>query len=82
MYKLIRCLPARKLLSEQLPAFILSASITELFYKFHNFTLETGAFQTIWFALDGPMQLFRRRRAQLRLRLLICISPHPGLERA
>ena len=63
MYSLIRCLPARQLLSEQLPVFILSATIAELFYRFHSFTLEMGAFLMTWFALDGLMQLFRRSRA-------------------
>lgn len=44
MYSLIRVLPLRRLLSEQAPAFGSSLLIAELFYKFHSFLLETGAF--------------------------------------
>lgn len=64
MYSLIRALPVRRLLSEQAPAFGSSLLIAELFYKFHSFLLETGAFLATWFvvdlALSSVMQRLRR----------------------
>ena len=67
MYSLIRALPLRRLLSEQAPAFGSSLLIAELFYKFHSFLLETGAFLATWFVVDlvlsSVMQRFRRSRS-------------------
>ena len=67
MYSLIRGLPLRRLLSEQAPAFGSSLLIAELFYKFHSFLLETGAFLATWFVVDmvlsSVMQGLRRSRA-------------------
>ena len=40
MYTLIRSIPLRQLLLEQVPALGLSFITAELFYKFHSFTLE------------------------------------------
>jgi hypothetical protein len=41
--------------------------IAELFYKFHSFLLETGAFLATWFVVDmvlsSVMQRLRRSRA-------------------
>lgn len=48
MYTLIRSLPLQRLVSEQLPAFVISFVIAEMFYKFHSFTLECGAFLLTW----------------------------------
>ncbi len=66
MYSLIRALPGRRLLSEQVPAFGSSLLIAELFYKFHSFLLETGAFLATWFVIDlvlsSVMQRLRRWR--------------------
>ena len=66
MYSLIRALPLRRLLSEQAPAFGSSLLIAELFYKFHSFLLETGAFLATWFVVDmvlsNAIQRFRRSR--------------------
>jgi hypothetical protein len=56
MFTLIRSLPARQLLLEQVPAFTISFIIAELFYKFHSFTLECGAFLATWFVLDAIIQ--------------------------
>ena len=55
MYTLIRSLSLRQLLVQQTPALILSLLIAELFYKFHSFTLETGAFLATWFAIDWAL---------------------------
>ena len=52
MYTLIRSMPFRQLLSQQIPALGSSLLIAELFYKFHSFLLETGAFLATWFVMD------------------------------
>jgi len=53
MYTLIRTLPLRALLVEQLPALGVSLAIAEVFYKFHSFLLESMAFLFTWYAVDG-----------------------------
>ena len=67
MYSLIRSLPGRRLLSEQVPAFGSSLLIAELFCKFHSFLLETGAFLVTWFVIDlvlsSALQRLRRWRS-------------------
>lgn len=64
MYELIRRLTARQLTFEQLPLLLISLGIAEIFYKFHSFLLETGAFLVTWFALGalyaGVKSLFIR----------------------
>ncbi len=71
MYSLIRALPLRRLLSEQAPAFGSSLLIAELFYKFHSFLLETGAFLATWFVIDlvlsSVMQRLRRSRVTVAI---------------
>ena len=68
MYSLIRALPQRRLITEQVPAFGSSLLITELFYKFHSFLLETAAFLATWFVVDlvlsTVLQRLRRWRGQ------------------
>ncbi|HXH09156.1 MAG TPA: hypothetical protein VNP04_05240 [Alphaproteobacteria bacterium] len=56
MYTLIRSLPLRQLLLEQVPALGLSFIIAELFYKFHSFTLECVAFLGTWYVLDAGIK--------------------------
>ncbi len=56
MFTLIRSLTLRRLLTEQAPIVGLSFIIAELFYKFHSFTLETGAFLVTWGVLDYIVQ--------------------------
>jgi hypothetical protein len=53
MYELIRRLTVRQLTVEQLPILLVSFGIAEVFYKFHSFMLETGAFLVTWYALDA-----------------------------
>jgi hypothetical protein len=53
MYELIRRLTMRQLTLEQLPLLMVSLGIAEMFYKFHSFLLETGAFLLTWFALGA-----------------------------
>jgi hypothetical protein len=70
MYTLIRLLPVRRLLAEQLPALATAWIIAELFYKFKSFTLECAAFLVTWAVIDGAVQLVARALAPAQ----------PGLE--
>jgi hypothetical protein len=60
MYRLITASTTRALIAEQLPAFSVSLLVSELFYKFHSFTLECLAFLATWFVVDGISNLIRR----------------------
>jgi hypothetical protein len=53
MYTLVRAIPLKQLLIEQVPALVLSIVIAELFYKFRSFTLEALAFLATWFVIDA-----------------------------
>jgi hypothetical protein len=66
MYTLIRSLPLRQLLAEQVPALGLSFIIAELFYKFHSFTLECVAFLGTWYVLDAAINQLSARWAKAR----------------
>lgn len=56
MFSLFRSLSLRQGLTQQLPALAASLWIAELFYKFHSFLLECGAFLATWFVLDAVFQ--------------------------
>jgi hypothetical protein len=56
MYTLIRSIPLRQLLLEQVPALGLSFITAELFYKFHSFTLECLAFLGTWYVIDAAIK--------------------------
>ena len=60
MYELLRRLTLKQLTLEQLPTLALSLGIAELFYKFHSFLLETGAFLATWFVFDAVVTLVSR----------------------
>ncbi len=60
MYSLIQNNSLRSLLLEQLPVFLVSLFIAEMFYKFHSFLLESIAFLATWFVLDWGYQKVRR----------------------
>ncbi len=60
MYELIRRLTLRQLAQEQLPLLLLALGIAELFYKFHSFLLESGAFLLTWWALGAAYAGVRR----------------------
>jgi hypothetical protein len=62
MFTLIRSIPVRQLLLEQVPAFTISFVIAELFYKFHSFTLECIAFLLTWYVLDAAISFFKNLR--------------------
>lgn len=53
MYELLRRLSPKQLALEQLPMLAVSLGIAELFYKFHSFLLEAGAFLATWLALGA-----------------------------
>ena len=61
MFTLIKLLPVRQLLAEQLPAITVSFVIAEMFYKLGSFALECLAFLATWTILDGLINLVRRR---------------------
>jgi len=56
MYQLIHSLTVSELFKRQLPVFAVAFAIAELFYKFHSFILETGAFLVTWYVLDAVLQ--------------------------
>jgi hypothetical protein len=56
MYTLIRSIPLRQLLLEQVPALGLSFITAEIFYKFHSFTLECLAFLGTWYVIDAAIK--------------------------
>jgi hypothetical protein len=62
MFTLIRSLPTRQLLLEQLPTFTVSFVIAEMFYKFHSFTLECMAFLLTWYVLDAVVSFVKNIR--------------------
>lgn len=53
MYELIRRLTPGQLTREQLPVLVTALVISDLFYKFHSFLLEAGAFLLTWCALGA-----------------------------
>jgi len=60
MYTLLRLLSVKRLTYEQVPTLTLAWIIAELFFKFHSFTLECGAFLATWLLLDVLVQEFVR----------------------
>ena len=44
-----------------LPPLVVAFVVAELFYKFHSFTLECGAFLVTWRLLDWGYQFVARR---------------------
>jgi hypothetical protein len=53
MFEFFRRLSSKQLAFEQAPILLLALTIAELFYKFHSFLLETGAFLVTWFVLGA-----------------------------
>jgi uncharacterized membrane protein YoaK (UPF0700 family) len=60
MYELVRRLTLRQLTLEELPLLLVALGIAEMFYKFHSFLLETGAFLLTWLALGALHASLRR----------------------
>jgi len=61
MYSLFVRLDRGELLKRQLPSLLAALLIAELFYKFHSFLLECGAFLATWFVLDAAIGLVSRK---------------------
>jgi hypothetical protein len=60
MYQLLVLIVREGLALRQAPAFILSFLVATLFYRFHSFALETGAFLGTWFLVDLVIELAAR----------------------
>jgi len=67
MYSLVRMMPKKQLLLQQIPALGMSLVTAELFYKFHSFTLECIAFLATWFAIDAVACLVTAGMSQTRV---------------
>ncbi len=52
MYTLIRHTGLQRALRAEAVPLLLSFIVAEAFYKFHSFTLETGAFLLTWLAVS------------------------------
>lgn len=63
MYTLIKTLPMRRTLAEQVPAILFSLTVAELYYKFGSFLYEALAFLATWFVADMVIQLFIGKKA-------------------
>lgn len=55
MFSLVKGVPVKTLMVEQIPAFVVALVIAEIFYKFHSFTLECLAFLATWSVLNAVM---------------------------
>lgn len=61
MYTLIRSVGFREALIAEGPSLLPSLFVAELFYKFHSFTLEGGAFLATWYAVSYVTYALRSR---------------------
>ncbi len=52
MVSLLRSVPARRLLTEQVPCLSIAVGLTDIFCHFHSFSLECLAFLATWGVLD------------------------------
>lgn len=59
MYTLLKLIPRRELVLQQLPGLGSSLLVAELFYKFGSFSLEAIAFLATWFVLDAVVHTAR-----------------------
>jgi hypothetical protein len=66
MFELIRRLTLRQLATEELPLLAGALTIAELFYKFHSFLLETGAFLLTWLVLGAISSAIKARFTRVR----------------
>jgi len=53
MFTLLKSLRSRQVYLSEPVSFVAALIIAELFYKFHSFLLETGAFLLTWFVLGA-----------------------------
>jgi hypothetical protein len=60
MFTLLTRLSRSELMFRQAPIVVAALVIAEIFYKFHSFLLETGAFLLTWFVLDAIVSAIAR----------------------
>jgi hypothetical protein len=63
MHSLLRRFGLREAAQTEAPSLLVSLLIAELFYKFHSFLLETGAFLVTWYALGWLHTKLRHARS-------------------
>lgn len=61
MYILIRNTGVKRALSDEAVPLLLSFVVAEMFYKFHSFMLETGAFLLTWLVVSYVASALKRR---------------------
>ena len=66
MFRLLSSISTGELFKRQLPVFMVSFVIAELFFKFHSFTLECGAFLATWYALDAVLHVMTGSKTHQR----------------
>lgn len=64
MYRMLTSMSAGELLTRQVPIFSTGFVVAELFYKFHSFTLECGAFLATWFVIDAAVERLAPRQSE------------------
>ena len=62
MYSYVKQAGIPTVLAQEAPALVASFVIAEVFYKFHSFTLETGAFLVTWYGLSWVQSAITGRR--------------------
>jgi hypothetical protein len=62
MFYLLHSVTTTDIFKRQLPPLLLAFVIAELFYKFHSFALECGAFLITWYAIDAVAHWGLRKR--------------------
>lgn len=60
MYSAISIL-GRRFVAHEMPSGVAAFVLAEMFYKFHSFTLECGAFLLTWYALGSLHAAIRKR---------------------
>ena len=61
MYELLRGRSLKAISTDALPPLAVAFVLTELFYKWHSFTLECIGFLVTWFAVDWLWSKLLRR---------------------
>jgi len=61
MYTLIRNAGVKRALRDEAVPLLLSFAVAEVFYKFHSFALETGAFLLTWLVVSCAGSALRSR---------------------
>ena len=64
MYSYVRTVGVPTFIAREAPAFAVAFVIAEIFYKFHSFALETGAFLVTWYGLSWIQSTIAGRRGR------------------